>query len=66
MESRGVDFDDPADVSAESIRKRWKHIANMRGALVFADALKAVGVTFDTLRQRVAHAGSRPSVSDPD
>ena len=42
----------PDEVTAETIRRRWKKIANMRGALVFPDALKAVGATFDALKRR--------------
>ncbi len=56
MESRGIDIDDPDDASAELVRRRWKSIANMRGALVFGDALKAVGATFDALKKRVGLA----------
>ena len=52
-ESIGIDIENPADVSAELVRRRWKKIANMRNALVFPDALKAVGATFDALKKRV-------------
>ena len=52
-ESVGIDIENPADVSAETIRRRWKKIANMRNAQVFPDALKAVGATFDALKKRV-------------
>ena len=52
-ESVGIDIENPAEVSAEAIRRRWKKIANMRKALVFPDALKAVGATFDVLKKRV-------------
>lgn len=53
MESVGIDVDDPAAVSAELLQRRWKAIANMRGALVFQDALQAVGKTFAALKGRV-------------
>lgn len=52
QESRGIDIENPEEVTAEVIRRRWKKIANMRGALTFPDALKAVGVTFDALKKR--------------
>ena len=53
LESRGIDVEDPADVSAELLGKRWRKIASMRGAVGFPDALKAVGATFDVLKKRV-------------
>ena len=53
MESQGIDIENPDDVSAEAIKRGWKKIANMKKALVYADALKAVGATFDTLKRRV-------------
>lgn len=53
QESRGIDIENPDDITTEAIRRRWKKIANMRGALVFPDALKAVGATFDALKKRV-------------
>ena len=52
-ESVGIDIENPDDITAETIQRRWKKIANMRGALVFPDALKAVGATFDALKKRV-------------
>ncbi len=52
QESVGLDIEDPREISTELIQRRWKKIANMRGALVFADALKAVGMTFDALKKR--------------
>ena len=53
-ESRGIDIEDPRDVSAEAIRRRWRGLSSMRGALVFPDALKAVGATFDALKRRAS------------
>jgi len=52
MESRGIDIRNPDDISAETIRRRWNRLSNMRGALVFPNALKAVGATFDALKKR--------------
>ncbi len=61
MESRGIDIENPQDISAELIRRRWKSISSMRRALVFDDALKAVGATFEALKKRVASArGAAP------
>ena len=54
MESQGIDVEGP--VSAELIRRRWKAISSMRGALTYADALQAVGATFDKLKRRVGLA----------
>ena len=56
QESIGIDIENPDEVTAETIRRRWKKIANMRGALVFPDALKAVGATFDALKKRAGLA----------
>lgn len=52
LESRGIDFDDPADVSAESVAARFDRIADMTDALTYPDALTAVGVTFDKVKKR--------------
>ena len=56
QESVGIDIEDPREVSAETIRRRWKKITDMRGALVYPDALTAVGATFDALKRRVGLA----------
>jgi NAD(P)-dependent dehydrogenase (short-subunit alcohol dehydrogenase family) len=56
QESVGLDIEDPQAISAEVIQRRWKKIANMRGARVFPDALKAVGATFDALKKRAGLA----------
>jgi len=53
MESQGIDIENPDDVSAEAIKRGWKKLANMRKPLVYEDALKAVGATFDNLKRRV-------------
>ena len=54
MESQGIDVEGP--VSAELIRRRWKSISSMRRALVYADALQAVGATFSKLRRHLGKA----------
>jgi len=46
LESRGIDIDDPAQVSTEAIAARWSEIADMRDPLLYPDALAAVGATF--------------------
>lgn len=46
LESRGIDIDDPAGVSAEAIAARWREIADLRDPLLYPDALAAVGATF--------------------
>jgi len=51
IESRGIDIDDPADVSAETIARRWNEIADMTDAISYPDALTAVGVTFSRLKK---------------
>jgi hypothetical protein len=50
LESRGIDIDDPARVSAEAIAQRLGEIADMRDPLLFPDALRAVGATFDRVK----------------
>jgi NAD(P)-dependent dehydrogenase (short-subunit alcohol dehydrogenase family) len=50
LESRGIDIDDPAQVSAEAIAQRLGEIADMRDPLLFPDALRAVGATFDRVK----------------
>lgn len=52
LESRGIDFADPAQVSAEAVAARWNEVTDMREALVYSDALTAVGVTFDKIKKR--------------
>lgn len=54
LESQGIDVE--GAVSAELIRRRWKSISSMRGALTYADALQAVGATFSKLKQRIGLA----------
>ncbi len=54
MESQGIDV--PGAASGEMVRRRWKSIASMRGALTYADALQAVGATFTKVKQRMGLA----------
>ena len=56
MESQGIDIDNPADVSAEAIKRNWKKIANMKKPIVYDDALQAVGVTFEAVKRRAGLA----------
>lgn len=51
FESRGIDIDDPADVSPEMLRRRMADIADLSDPMVYADSLKAVGATFDRLKK---------------
>ena len=52
MESRGIDIADAAGITAENLAARWPEIASMQDPLVYDDALKAVGATFDALQRR--------------
>ncbi len=51
METRGIDIDDPKQVSAEMLSARLEEIGDFRDPLVYADALKAVGATFDRVKK---------------
>lgn len=51
METRGIDIDDPQQVTAEMLRARLGEIADFADPLVYADALKAVGATFDRVKR---------------
>ena len=51
MESRGIDIDDPGQVSAELLRARLGEIGDFDRPLIYADALKAVGATFDRVKR---------------
>jgi NAD(P)-dependent dehydrogenase (short-subunit alcohol dehydrogenase family) len=53
LESRGIDIDDPAEISAETIARRWNEIADMTDPVSYPDALQAVGVTFSRLKRLV-------------
>lgn len=52
LESRGIDIDNPADVSAEAIAARLSEITDIRDPLLYPDALAAVGATFARVKQR--------------
>jgi NAD(P)-dependent dehydrogenase (short-subunit alcohol dehydrogenase family) len=54
LESRGVDIDNPAEVSAEAIAARFIEISGMRDPLLFPDALEAVGATFNRVKSLAA------------
>jgi NAD(P)-dependent dehydrogenase (short-subunit alcohol dehydrogenase family) len=54
LESRGIDIDDPAAVSAEAIAARWAEIADLRDPLLYPDALAAVGATFARVKALAA------------
>lgn len=56
MESRGIDIADAAGITAENLAARWPEIASMQDPLVYDDALKAVGATFDALQRRAGLA----------
>ena len=56
LESRGIDIDDPANVSAEAIAARWAEIADLRDPLLYPDALAAVGATFARVKALAAKA----------
>lgn len=51
LESRGIDIDEPADVSAEALAQRWSEIADLRDPLLYPDALSAVGATFERVKR---------------
>lgn len=51
METRGIDIDDPGQVSAELLRARLGEIGDFADPLVYPDALKAVGATFDRVKR---------------
>ena len=58
LESRGIDIDDPADVSTEAIAARWAEIADLRDPLLYPDALAAVGATFAQVKALAAKGHS--------
>lgn len=53
-ETVGIDFDDPAAVSAEEIERRLPDIMAPENALLFDDAMDAVGATFRRLQELAA------------
>jgi len=54
LESRGIEIDNPAEVSAEAIAARLSEISDMCNPVLFPDALKAVGATFDRVKSLAA------------
>ena len=52
IESRGIDIDDPKEVTAEALLARLGAIGDFSNPLEYADALKAVGATFDRVKRR--------------
>ncbi|WP_068091214.1 SDR family NAD(P)-dependent oxidoreductase [Novosphingobium rosa] len=54
VESRGVDFDDPATLDAEAVELAIHRISDMKDALMPGDALGAVGATFERLARLAA------------
>jgi hypothetical protein len=54
LESRGIDLDNPAEVSAEALAACWREISDMRDPLLYPDALAAVGVTFARVKELAA------------
>jgi NAD(P)-dependent dehydrogenase (short-subunit alcohol dehydrogenase family) len=55
LESRGIDLGAP-EVGADAVEREWSGIADMKGALVYDDALQAVSVMFAKLQQRAGLA----------
>ena len=51
LESRGIDIDNPADVSSEAIAARFAELSDMRDPLLYPDALAAVGATFERVKK---------------
>ena len=66
LESRGIDIDDPAEVSAEALAARWREIADLRDPLLYPDALAAVGATFARVKGLAAgRLGVTASATSP-
>ncbi len=53
VETRGIDIDDPLAINAEALAARLGEIADFADPLVYPDALKAVGATFERVKRRV-------------
>ena len=49
-ETVGIDFDDPAAITAEALAARLPEIQNSEGAIRYRDAMAAVGATFERLK----------------
>lgn len=52
-ESRGIDIENPGEITAETIAARWSEISDMKGAIAFEDAMAAVGETFARIEARL-------------
>jgi NAD(P)-dependent dehydrogenase (short-subunit alcohol dehydrogenase family) len=52
VETRGIDIDDPRTVTAEALLTRLGEIGDFTDPLDYPDALEAVGVTFNRVKQR--------------
>jgi NAD(P)-dependent dehydrogenase (short-subunit alcohol dehydrogenase family) len=52
IETRGIDIDDPAAVTAEGLAARIGEIGDFADPLIYPDALQAVGATFDRVKRR--------------
>jgi hypothetical protein len=52
-ESVGLDFDNPGDISAEVLAARLEEIKDMENAILYDDAMAAVGATFARLKSLV-------------
>jgi NAD(P)-dependent dehydrogenase (short-subunit alcohol dehydrogenase family) len=52
VESRGIDIEDPGDITAEAIAARWPEISDMAQAIAFPDAMAAVGATFAKIQAK--------------
>ena len=50
-ETRGIDIDDPADINAEFLAARITEITDPAEAIVYEDAMAAVGATFERLKR---------------
>jgi NAD(P)-dependent dehydrogenase (short-subunit alcohol dehydrogenase family) len=51
LESRGIDIDNPTEVSSEAIARRFAELSDMRDPLLYPDALAAVGTTFERVKK---------------
>ena len=51
VETRGIDIDDPKGISPEVLAARLGEIRDFADPIVYPDALKAVGATFDRVKK---------------
>jgi len=52
VESPGIDIEDPKQITAEAVAARYAEISDLAAPQVFADAMAAVGETFQKVRRR--------------